>query len=622
MKFWSIVANTILLAINYFALGLQDSTSDVNNQSVTEHEQFKIADNLYHEGLSYINGTKRIYSSAIKAFSKAADLGHNGAKMQMAIAYLFGEYLSFDFNQAYLIFKEIADSSGDSQAQFYLGFMHANGLGFNSSQFKALVYYTYAAASGDPFGNMALGYRYLKLTNIVGGCNDALPLYSSVADDVASTIKMSNGPVVHKIRLSDEGDSPSLKSGVIVDDEVVQYYQLLAERGDFTAQLGLGELFYSGKRGTKSNFKRALYYFGKATDAGSITAVSYMGRIYAQGDENVPQNTGKALRLLRHAAEKGDALGQSSLGLMYYHGIGVKKDFETARKYFTLSADQKNTEAFLWLGIMNYNGEGVKKDLRIAVEYFTLATQGGHVLGPYYLATINSYGPGILRQCDTSADLFKTVAERGKWATTFMDAYYDYKQGKHNHAFLKYLLLSELGYEDAQLNAAYLLDNGLVNLFENTDSMKRTFALYQRAASQGNSFARVRLGDFYYYGNGGVDNDFEAAVSQYKVAADSHGNAQALFNLGYMYEKGLGLRKDLHLAKRFYDKASIASSEAILPTSLALFKLRLHFLHDQLLQYSPFKRTVILLKEMRALRIGTLISGLLIFLLFFWQRFF
>ena len=50
-------------------------------------------------------------------------------------------------------------------------------------------------------------------------------------------------------------------------------------------------------------------------------------------------------------------------------------------------------------------------------------------------------------------------------------------------------------------------------------------------------------------------------------------NAQAMFNLGYMYEHGLGLPFDLHLAKRYYDQAVEADPMANLPVSFALASL-------------------------------------------------
>ncbi len=74
------------------------------------------------------------------------------------------------------------------------------------------------------------------------------------------------------------------------------------------------------------------------------------------------------------------------------------------------------------------------------------------------------------------------------------------------------------------------------------------------AAEQGNADANLRLGDYYYYGMGGVKPDLAKAVSYYRTASDLN-NAQATFNLGYMHQFGEGVPKDLHLAKRFYELA-------------------------------------------------------------------
>uniref|UniRef100_A0A1I8FHJ8 Sel1 repeat family protein n=1 Tax=Macrostomum lignano TaxID=282301 RepID=A0A1I8FHJ8_9PLAT len=57
------------------------------------------------------------------------------------------------------------------------------------------------------------------------------------------------------------------------------------------------------------------------------------------------------------------------------------------------------------------------------------------------------------------------------------------------------------------------------------------------------------------------------------AASDQQSNAQAMFNLAYMYERGLGLERDLHLAKRYYDQAAEASADAYMPVMLALCRL-------------------------------------------------
>jgi SEL1 protein len=41
-----------------------------------------------------------------------------------------------------------------------------------------------------------------------------------------------------------------------------------------------------------------------------------------------------------------------------------------------------------------------------------------------------------------------------------------------------------------------------------------------------------------------------------------------------MYEHGVGLKRDLHLAKRYYDMALAAAPEAVLPIRLALGHVR------------------------------------------------
>ena len=52
---------------------------------------------------------------------------------------------------------------------------------------------------------------------------------------------------------------------------------------------------------------------------------------------------------------------------------------------------------------------------------------------------------------------------------------------------------------------------------------------------------------------------------------------QAMFNLGYMHELGLGMKRDIHLAKRFYDMAAETSVDAKVPVALALAKLAVVF---------------------------------------------
>lgn len=68
------------------------------------------------------------------------------------------------------------------------------------------------------------------------------------------------------------------------------------------------------------------------------------------------------------------------------------------------------------------------------------------------------------------------------------------------------------------------------------------FLLFFLIFLSGNAFARVKIGDYHYYGYG-TKKDYQAAATHYSIAADKHQSAQAMFNLAYMHEHGLGIAK-------------------------------------------------------------------------------
>ncbi len=93
--------------------------------------------------------------------------------------------------------------------------------------------------------------------------------------------------------------------------------------------------------------------------------------------------------------------------------------------------------------------------------------------------------------------------------------------------------------------------------------------MYGMSASQGNSDAYLRVGDFHYYGKAGIPQDKYTASQYYQIAADMK-NSHAIFDLGVMYEIGDGVIQDFHLAKRFFDNAAEFDPEAKVPRNIAL----------------------------------------------------
>ncbi|KAK3710545.1 hypothetical protein QZH41_009365 [Actinostola sp. cb2023] len=516
-----------------------------------------------------------IESRAYKLLEEAAFV-HNYTEAQemVAFSYLFGDYLPRNVSKAFETFKALAQD-GSPVGQQGLGFMYAAGISVNSSQSKALVYYTFAALGGDTKAQMALAYRYWASAGVQSTCETALTYYRKVSNKVAEDVSLTGGPALQRVRLVDEDEQGN--TNAVLDDDLIQYYQFLADKGDIQAhQVGLGQLHFQGGRGVEVDHERALRYFQQAADAGNSNAMAFLGKMYSEGGHNVKQDNKTAFKWFKKAADQGNPIGQSGLGLMYMLGRGVEKDYEKAFTFFKQAAEQGWVDGHLQIGTMYYHGLGVRRDYKMAIKFFNLASQSGHVLAFYNLAVMHASGTGVMRSCHTATELFKNVAERGRVAKLMMEAHEAYKQGQVDTALLKYAMLAELGYEVAQSNVAYILDHGLSTIINRTEIFPRALLYWTRAASQGNTQARVKVGDYHYYGYG-TEIDYEMAALHYRLASEQQHSAQAMFNLGYMHERGLGMRQDIHLAKRFYDMAAQTSPDAQAPVALALLKLGVLF---------------------------------------------
>ena len=56
-------------------------------------------------------------------------------------------------------------------------------------------------------------------------------------------------------------------------------------------------------------------------------------------------------------------------------------------------------------------GLGVRRDYKMALKYFNLASQSGHVLAFYNLAQMHATGTGVLRACHTATEVRTTFIQ-------------------------------------------------------------------------------------------------------------------------------------------------------------------------------------------------------------------
>ncbi|XP_053236576.1 protein sel-1 homolog 2 isoform X7 [Podarcis raffonei] len=392
-------------------------------------------------------------------------------------------------------------------------------------------------------------------------------------------------------------------------EAAVSLYEILADEGSHKGQTALGFLSSYGI-GVEYSQSKALVYYTFASNGGNLISQMILGYRYWLGI-NVPRSCEAALIYYKKVAdyiaskleenedkpvekvklmERSENLGFDTEILdwdvhQYYKFLAERGDTQIqnhseAFKYFHKAAEKGYAQAQFQLGLMYHNGSGVKRDYKLAFHYFYLASQNGQPLAVYHLAEMYATGMGAFRSCQNAVKLYRTVCELGRWSDKFLTAHFAYQTGNVESSLVQYALLAEMGYEVAQCNSAHIMESENVKFLHREQIYSLALLLWKRAANQGNIFARVKTGDYHFYGFG-IKRDYLTAAVHYNLAANQQ-SAQAMFNLAYMYEYGLGIPKDIHLARRWYDLAAETSPDAFIPVFLAYIRLEVMHLFTDL----------------------------------------
>jgi SEL1 protein len=501
----------------------------------------------------------------------------------------------------------VAAKSGLPHAQTMWAFLSENfapqSAFLSSALPRALLHYEFAAQGGDFDAQLILAYKYLYGLHVPKDCPKSAHYFYRAARTIALASRTGPGLKLNPeyVRLYDESRERSNE-----EEDVVLFYKYAADTGDVDAQVAMGLFYLQGGYGITRNYPKALHYFRQAAAQGDAMATCSLGWMYANGF-GVAQDNLTAIKYYRQAIELGNVQAHTYLGVMYWHGWGVKQNRKEALRLWTKAAEHNHAEALLHLGLRYFTGVAdstastdiplVPRDHIKALNYFQRAAQSGHVMGLYWVGVMHLLGFGAPQSCQHAITFFRRIFERTYFHDVGRVAHFLYMNKHIESARLNYLRLAQQGHDLSQLNAAWLFERYLPqqsssliksdtsttempfslhhNLTQN-DHYRKALALYALAAEQGNGYAALKQGDYYYYGLG-IEPEPATAAAHYLTASNLY-QSQATFNLGYMHQFGLGLPQDFHLAKRYYDLSyEQHPEEAFLPAGLALIGLAVHF---------------------------------------------
>ena len=405
------------------------------------------------------------------------------------------------------------------------------------------------AQQGDAAAQFRLGWMHANGRGTAQNDRRAVEWYSKAAEQGYAAAQCNLGWMYGQGR------------GVEIDDEQAAYwFERAATQGDKQAQFNLGNLYIAGQ-GVPQDERRAAFWFVQAAQQGYAKAQCNLAMMYERG-RGVAQDAEQAAEWYGCAAEQGDSKAQYRLGLLYDKGIGVAQDDNMARYWLAVAAEQGNDSAAEYLihlaekvltdwyhqtaGIsplaepatghyydMTFDGD---------LDYYPLGIQhreGWELLDDYHqsLVWIERHpapeppvtNEPVTRTTDLWIDPIADENDNDAW-------YYPDLTCRENHG----LQQDDAGYRRA------------VNHF--TYAAQQAAASFEQAAKQGNADAQYQLGFMYETGQG-VEQDYRRAAQWYEKAA-AQGHAQAQYQLGCLYREGLGVEENDEEAEKWWQRAA------------------------------------------------------------------
>eukprot|EP00004_Rigifila_ramosa_P014875 TRINITY_DN3415_c0_g1_i2.p1 TRINITY_DN3415_c0_g1~~TRINITY_DN3415_c0_g1_i2.p1 ORF type:complete len:1615 (-),score=355.02 TRINITY_DN3415_c0_g1_i2:314-5158(-) len=420
------------------------------------------------------------------------------------------------------------DPAAASKANLSLGYMHEMAYGVPESYEKAAEHYQHAGAQ-NAAALSHLGWLHLNGFGVEK--SEALALEKFY----------QSGEGGHARGWTNVGYCHQAGCGVPVDlPAAMSFYKRAADMGDPRGQTNLGWCY-----GSQSNDVAAVRYYTLAARQGDARGQTNLGWCYESGF-GVAVNETEAARLYKLAADQGDAVGQNNIGWCYASGLGVPQDWRRAAFYYTLAANQGQETAMYNLALCYARGNGVSQDLEAAARCFALVG------------------------CDSDGNPLEEEAMQTPLATIAPQA----PQPGNLHAVQsKQTLKQESQAEPAEAVAtsapppaarapgdfSFLTQKAAISPYwqAGADLAQNPIAvveLYRQGAAQGDPEAVVCLG--WCYENGyGVERNVDLAAELYKTASDQ-GYARGEVSLGWCYENGVGVIQDWGQAVKYYRRAS------------------------------------------------------------------
>lgn len=384
-----------------------------------------------------------------------------------------------------------------------------------------------AADAGIPEAEYLLGYFYEHGKGGDASLADAAEMYKKAAEG-----GHASGAYAYSRTAGADADFWLAVSAALscADAEEALGFEL---NPDSLGELSEGALYWldrAARRGKRDAAKRiAEHYYARGGDVDRTYRKWYLALVKAAkrggGEEDVPEKfISPKINYPGNYAEDVFALAKSA---------AERGEHIMAARLYKVSSDLGYPRAQNAYAVCLESGRGVERDINEAHRLYEAAANAGFELAKVNLADVCLSGDSMMRD--------------------------------ETRAFRLYTEAAEAGYAPAQ----YILGNCYFGGKLTKRDFGRAIYWYRAAALQGHPKAMTRAEDMHSimtmmfnratvaYDRG----DYTAAFRYYTISSEM-GHKGASCNLGYMYQKGLGCKRNRRLAAHCFELAAEAGSTA------------------------------------------------------------
>ncbi len=210
-------------------------------------------------------------------------------------------------------------------------------------------------------------------------------------------------------------------------EDIIEYLDLMSQKGDFKASFNLGRIYYEGQRGLDRDFELARQYFFAVTQR-----FWKKGRVVDNYKPGLDKTAEQGFRLHRtHVSawgwsraklRPGEALVRARAAVLR-RPISVRPGLDAAERVRAAQEHPQSHRAVQGCGgpgfrssagpaWLLYLDQGHTDDLSAANHYFELAARYGNIEAYYYLAEMNYVGVGRDKSCSAAVNFYKTWRRR------------------------------------------------------------------------------------------------------------------------------------------------------------------------------------------------------------------